>query len=251
MSTEENKLYGPEVKELMRLVFDKAKRDSRETSKTALSKHIETEMNSRINQRTLVRYYNQFILDEGGEVAHNRSGFDIVSNYLGYGDFADFCRQVFPEESSTGGKEAENKEIKVNSQPIPVAKFRKKATGIGVATALGLGIYFGMNTLNKPQCMRWAGTTYVRAHCDETLHPNTPIIPLNEQLLEHLHKIEVTDTTTFFEAGKPNIWYLKVDGGIEFYSAPGNHPVSGKTLKPVTSYIVEKYVLKTSRPPVD
>jgi len=251
MSTEENKLYDPELKELMRLVFDKAKRDSRETSKTGLSKHIETEMNSRINQRTLVRYYNQFILDEGGEVAHNRAGFDIVSNYLGYGNFADFCRQVFPEEDSTGDKEAEDKKIKVHSRSASATNFRKKAAGIGIVTALGLGTYFGMNTLNQPQCMRWAGTSYVKAHCDETLHPNTPVIPLNEQLLEYLHKIEVADTTTFFEAGKPMVWYLKVDGEIEFYSAPGNHPVSGKALKPVTSYIVEKYVLKTSRPAED
>ena len=65
---------------------------------------------------------------------------------------------------------------------------------------------------------------------------------LNQEILENLKKIEVTETTEFFRNGKVQVWYDKTDGELEFFSYYGIHPVNGKTLKPMTTYMIEKYV---------
>ncbi len=70
----------------------------------------------------------------------------------------------------------------------------------------------------------------------------------NEELLvtfslANFKKIINTDTiTSFFKNGKVQVWYDKSNKELEFFTAPGIHPVNGKTLKPVTSYIIEKYI---------
>jgi hypothetical protein len=67
------------------------------------------------------------------------------------------------------------------------------------------------------------------------------IEPFREEVLK-LKQIEVCDTTTFFKEGKPIVWYCKVDGKPEFFNTYGIHPETGKALRPVTKYIIEKYV---------
>lgn len=248
MSTEdeeEKTAFEKEIKELVKRVFEKAKKDSRETSKTGWSKHIETEINSQINHRTLVRYCNQFTLEIDEGIKPNRSSLDIISKYLGFDDFLDFCREIFPDEDLVLEKNEEKKnELVIERLPIASKnKFRKMIVGIGVTSVLGLGSYFGLSANNSHQCMYWEGSSYERIDCSEILHPNVQIIPIDEKLLEYLHRIEVSDTTTFFKAGRPVVWYLKVDGVIEFYSADGKHPINGKDLRPITPYILDRYVL--------
>lgn len=245
MSTEDEdkkNAFEKEIKELIRFSFEKANKDSREISKTGKSKHIETEINSKINQRTLVRYYNQYLLELDEGIQPNRSSLDILSNYLNYTDFADFCKQNFPEENRVEEKSENWAQVKISEKPK--RPFHQIIAGIGISTVLGLGSYFGISAINQPQCMVWNENHYEAIHCDENVSPNQNVIPMDEKLLEHFHKIEVTDTTTFFEAGKPALWYRKVEGKVEFYTAPGNHPINGKQLSPVTGYIVDKYVFK-------
>ena len=67
------------------------------------------------------------------------------------------------------------------------------------------------------------------------------IVPFNENQSQ-LIKIEVTDTTTFFKNGKPLYWYCKVNGKPEFFNTHGLHPETKNALKPVSEYIIEKYV---------
>ena len=57
-----------------------------------------------------------------------------------------------------------------------------------------------------------------------------------------LKRIEVTKATSFFVAGKAVVWYSKVNGKPEFFTTHGFHPVTGKPLKPITYYMIHKYV---------
>lgn len=65
--------------------------------------------------------------------------------------------------------------------------------------------------------------------------------PLDERVI-HLKKIKVSDTTIFFKKGEAVIWYVKVGDGVEFFNTHGRHPENNKPLKPVTQYIIDKYV---------
>ncbi|SMC42538.1 hypothetical protein [Moheibacter sediminis] len=241
MSTEEDEEkaeFEKEIKELVRLVVEKAKKESMGSTKNAWGNFIEE--NSELGYKTFTRMYDRYILGDETKSIPLLYSLDSASVFIGYNSFAEFYNKIFPKEKPTEikiGEEFTGKKVSIKSKN----KFKTAIFGLGVAT-LGLG-YFGISAYNQPQCMYWKGNSYEKVDCAEIIHPNAQIIPIDERLLEYLHKIEVSDTTTFFEAGKPIVWYLKVDGIIEFYSADGKHPINGKDLKPVTPYIIDKYII--------
>ncbi|WP_421823772.1 hypothetical protein [Flagellimonas oceanensis] len=99
---------------------------------------------------------------------------------------------------------------------------------------------------NTNLCMTWADSLYVKVSCSKKPYSEfgTPVEPLDEMKLKNFKKVEVSMATQFFtEDGKPLIWYYKnKDKEIEYYTAPGLHPISEKTLDEITEYIIQKYV---------
>ena len=61
--------------------------------------------------------------------------------------------------------------------------------------------------------------------------------------ISQLQKITRPDTLNFDNA-IGNVWYNKSDGKVEFFTNYGLHPENGKTLKPISKYILNKYALK-------
>lgn len=105
---------------------------------------------------------------------------------------------------------------------------------------IAMVIYFAFF---KKDCMQWTGNYYEKVDCAQELN-SLEIEPFNERQFE-LKKVKVCDTTSFFKVGKPCVWYGKsVDGNYECFNIPGLHPETGKTLKPITAYIVKKHLLK-------
>lgn len=97
------------------------------------------------------------------------------------------------------------------------------------------------------RCMVWAKNHYVEVSCDLTFHKKyrTKVEDYDPKLIANFKKVEVTMKTDFFVEGtnKPLIWYTKSkDGKIEYFTSPGLHPVTGKTLDEITPYIIQKYV---------
>lgn len=93
----------------------------------------------------------------------------------------------------------------------------------------------------KKECMYWDGERYVEAFCDESIE-GLELLGLNEEV-KMLRKVTKPDTLTEENAlGK--IWYDKSDNRVEFFTHYGKHPENGKTLKEVTSHILEKYAKK-------
>lgn len=96
-------------------------------------------------------------------------------------------------------------------------------------------------------CMAWADSLYIPVSCDKGPFSKygTKVEPLNTNTLSSLKKKKVNAATDFFVEGteQPLIWYSKSDdGGIEYFSAPGLHPITGKTLKAITDHIIDRYV---------
>lgn len=128
------------------------------------------------------------------------------------------------------------------------AKAKKIAIGLGVV-GLMLGSY-GIKKEYFPnkKCMQWNNDHYEEVVCEGSkigFTEENPIIQKQESLID-FKKIEVYDTTTFFKNKQPQVWYCKQDGKCEYFNAPGLHPESGKTLKPISKYIIKKYILKAS-----
>lgn len=129
----------------------------------------------------------------------------------------------------------------------PKSNFKKKIA-IGFLGLIGItSIGFTAKSIinPEPQCMQWEKNHYEVVDCNnenqQGLIKQYDIIPFDENQSK-LIKIEVSDTTTFFKNEKSLYWYCKVNGKPEFFNTHGIHPESGKALRPVTQYIVDKYV---------
>lgn len=97
--------------------------------------------------------------------------------------------------------------------------------------------------------MIWTGESYKEApyHMIKSFENLNNIALYEESKMLNFKKIDVTADYPFFtNQNEPNLWYNKISKNeIEFFSAPGKHPVSGKTLKAITPYIIEKYITTT------
>lgn len=103
---------------------------------------------------------------------------------------------------------------------------------------------FGYWFLPKKTCMQWQKDHYEAVVCETeelgivNLYSK---LPMNENMIT-FKKIKVSDTTTFFKHNKPVLWYCKNGDHLDFFNGPGFHPENEKTLKPITQYMIDKYV---------
>lgn len=114
---------------------------------------------------------------------------------------------------------------------------------IAVLVGLCFIIYLA---LQKKDCMQWSGDHYEEVSCDLKMEGigtfNAPE-PYDERIID-LRRIKVCDTTTFFKNEKAVVWYAKVGDSVEFFNTHGMHPENGRALRPITPYIIHKYVVK-------
>ncbi|WP_289662193.1 hypothetical protein [Flavobacterium panacagri] len=120
-----------------------------------------------------------------------------------------------------------------------------RSVGIIAVIIFGLGLIIYFN-LSKKECMQWSGDHYEEISCDLKIEGigtfNSP--QSYDERIINLRRIKVCDTTEFFKNEKAIVWYAKVGDSVEFFNTHGMHPENGKALRPVTSYIINKYVRK-------
>ncbi len=130
-------------------------------------------------------------------------------------------------------KQIEKPKSQVFYKQIAIAVFV-----MGIIGAVGLFAF------SKEECMQWQTDHYEIVACEENNLGVANLflkVPLNENML-HFKKIEVCDTTTFFKHKKAVVWYSKKGNQLEFFNAPGFNPENDKPLKPITQYMIDKYI---------
>lgn len=205
---------------LVNSVFEKAGKESGKDSVHGkaeyLSEHIFEIYKFSVSSKTLSRYQKK-------EYSPSHPLTDYFSKFLGYKNYGEFVKH----ESDSILK--------------PEEKERKRNRGWLITLILmpiiGISAYVGYES-GKEECMVWDIDHYVMTECEGRLNERK-FIP---HIYNNLKKVKVYDTTTFFKKGEAQIWYDKSNGHLDFFTAPGVHPVNGKTLKPITNYMIEKYV---------
>jgi hypothetical protein len=156
------------------------------------------------------------------------------------------------EEPGTGTSPVVNKEPlvvqEIKQAPVNTDFVGKKVTKIRKATiikaaiiALMIFVLAGLYLAYEGECMYWAGVQYEKCSC-HLKKTDTAIIAFDAQKAT-LKKITRPDTITHSAVGR--VWYIKINNSIEYYTAEGFHPVdTKKRLKPITIYIIDKYVKK-------
>lgn len=215
------------IKEIVEKVFQKAKMECPKHSRYALSNHI-AETTS-ISAKTIERLYDKYLEKKGSVGDQNEYTINDLCKYLGFESYAAYVKQ------NTKGKislEDNNPEKKKNWKVIAV-----------VSLVVVVGLILGLSDKNmEPKCMVWKTDHFEKIDC--SLSYKETVVPLDEGRLKNFKKVEVDLTTDFFDetTHKPLIWYSKFGKKIEYFSAPGLHPVNGKTLKAITEHIVKEYV---------
>jgi len=130
--------------------------------------------------------------------------------------------------------------------PPEISKQKKLYIPALIAVALLFAAYMVRKEIFPPKdCLQWNTDHYEAVSCKgakiESLY-EARIIEWNAELLT-FRKLAVTTKTRFFINGKPAVWYSKDNNVVEFFNAPGVHPITGESLKPVTRHIVETYGL--------
>lgn len=91
-------------------------------------------------------------------------------------------------------------------------------------------------------CMFWAGDHYQGINCNQKLG-DTLVIAMDSVRLIGFRKVMQMDTVTEQSIG--HLWYAKIDGNLELYTADGNHPLKpNQRLRPLTLYMYNKYIRK-------
>ena len=127
----------------------------------------------------------------------------------------------------------------------------KKIGIIGiVAVIIGISLFLNFKTWTTKDCMVWKGDKYEAVDCSETINSFAETtLPKDDKLIKEFRKMKVNSKTSFFDKkGNPKVWYIKNPNGIlEFYNQPGLQPETGKTLRPISRYIIQEYVLNENK----
>ncbi|MEM0543142.1 hypothetical protein WFZ85_10990 [Flavobacterium sp. j3] len=164
--------------------------------------------------------------------------------------FLKFAKHFSGNEAAPFNTTPENTvESKAEDFPatVPQTKKRKLMYGIlGVTGLFSIGYTAKDVAFPEKECMQWQKDHYELIDCSSSAQQAfagfSDIIPIdhNEMMLR---RVIPTDTTVFFKNGEPQIWYCKINQKIECFNTHGTHPETGKALRPITKYIIEKYGL--------
>lgn len=98
-------------------------------------------------------------------------------------------------------------------------------------------------------CMYWTGTHYEGMPCNEASKSRLKL-PMDQEKMRSFKRIMREDTITRKSIG--NVYYIKMDGRIEYYTRGGHHPVDvTRNLRQLTDYMYTKYLDKQKVPKKD
>ena len=226
-------------KKLFKAVFEKAKNQSGSTTRNGLSKYLENifmnELRFNINQITFVRYYKKYI-EENEELTSNPNT-DLLNKsaeYLDYKNYEDFVSKNI----SVSKVEADVVEI-----PKPYFKVNKKNKFTVIAISIFLFVLLIGTTINQPRWMVWNNDHYIEVNFDLKKYDIGELEVYSEERIKYLKKIKANCEVEFFDkSGDVKIWYGKNrQSDLELFTSIGLHPETGKTLKPITKYMIKKY----------
>lgn len=214
------------------LVFDKAKKESKRTSINGLATYLRDAINDKIGVKTLERFYKGHILRRKKEKRNPQEyTLDILSQYIDYDDFNDFL----------GKSKKEKERVKrIIALILLEEKCKKNAMKyrIGILFFAGLFLFMTLKYQEK-NCMIWVGNHYEKIKCSGGKLEKS----LDQETLEEMKQLNglCKGSTFFLPNDEPIVWYDKHHNKLTYFTKEGIHPTNGKTLKPISQYIIDKY----------
>lgn len=220
--------------ELIRRAFEKAEQEIDSDTVSRRAEHLADQIQELAKEsygvRSLRDKYNEII---GGEEEITIPPYvsDALSKYLGYESYADFIQK---ERGSGDPKE-------------PGIANPRKWIYVAIVLAIALGLWVFYKNPFGTEMMVWNEDHYEVVIMDLDEHKVSELKRINKDRLENFRKVEPDCSYAFFDDdGLELIWYGKNRAGeYEFFTDLGRHPITGKTLKKITPYMIQKYICPT------
>jgi hypothetical protein len=158
---------------------------------------------------------------------------NAFAQYLGHEDYRGFVVKNTVDE------------VKAIHEVKKVPKKKNKLVLLAIALVFTAIIgFFGYHYFNKQRWMEWEGTHYVEASFDSEKLKNGILKAYKDERIIDFEKVTPNCDSKFFnDDGSVRVWYGKnTDGDLEYFTSYGLHPQTGKTLKPITQYMIGKYL---------
>ena len=158
-----------------------------------------------------------------------------LSQYLGYENYKEFLTRNSIDEVKAIQEESK----------VPQKKNKLKLIVI-LFVLVAVIVFFGYHYFTKQRWMEWEGTHYVEASFDSDKLREGVLKAYKEERITDFKKVIPNCETVFFNGdGSVRVWYGKnKEGTLEYFTSYGLHPQTGKTLRPITRYMIEKYICK-------
>lgn len=278
----ENRIKKQLIEKVFEKAKAESRKKTKNSLADYLSVCLEEKFRHPISERTLVRYYDYILLEKKPNHFIDENNLDVFSEYLGHKNYAEFFALLSKDtintelpykgkvQRSLGFKQYVYISLSIFLalsiwQLLPATKkdkqlgFERNKENTTVKTTIASrdsivtspshsDLTLPQNeeleehatkTERKKECMYWNEDHYEEVFCDELIEGKT-IIALNNEI-KLIRKITSPDTLTIENAlGK--VWYDKSNKKVVFFTHYGIHPENGKTLKPITRYMINKYI---------
>lgn len=193
-----------------------------------------------VSPRTLTNYYNKYVFKKENSSGEPKSDLkNIIAKYLGYNNYSDFEKENKQQIEKSGKKPLDQSKQEILRHPK-----KRKTSQKAVFFILVLLIFPSLFLFNKyyktENCIVWDQNHFETSSCNTKDGINNNFYKID---IENFKKVRVNNNTEFFKNGNPIIWYGKSPSGkIDFFTQRGIHPKTLEELKPITEYIINKYV---------
>lgn len=209
------------------------KRPSLTEAAEELSNFVDEHEGFQLNERTYRDYYNDAVKleDNDEDIAINQlKVVNGLCHYLGFENYQEFVASL-----ETNTKDSLSEKI------IGLIKTNKVLIGFLLAAVITLVTY---NSITKQNWMVWQGDHYVEVEFDAEKYGLNQLKLYNEDRINAFKQIEADCDTEFFDKdSRVRVWYGKnKNKELEYFTSLGLHPETGKSLKPITNYMIEKYI---------
>lgn len=236
-------------KKLFQEAFKKAENQCGNNTKHGLSSHLERvfsdDLKFSVSKITFIRYYEKYI--ENGSNNSNNPSSDLlnkISEYLGCNNYEDFVSK----NSLQNVKENVTIYLGEDSKKLSVFKTfiqKNRVSIISVGSLLLIGFII-FNSITQQRWMVWEIDHYEEVKFDAKKYDLGQLKLYDEDRINDLKKITPDCDTHFFDSyGEVKVWYGKNSRKeLEYFTSFGLHPETGKTLAPITVYMIRKHICK-------
>ncbi len=210
-----------------------------------LSDFIFNDSNIQYGEKSLRDKLNEIKKDENVKIELKSYVKESLSHFLGYSNYEEFKKD----------NKSNNVKITDIKNPNAIVDYIKKNKTVIIPSTLVIISIVLFISINKQKWMIWTEEVsneeyigeYKEASFDTKELTNGKLKYYKKERILNFKQIIPNCKTKFFnEDGRENLWYGKnIKGELEYFTALGLHPETGKTLKKITPYMINKYICQT------